>query len=142
MHKEKEGNWCSSIYCWTHGVGFHDVEKCFRKSEGNKDKAIHLNRMSGIKRGIQEEAQQLGSYSVTNIIQHLIINNNTKVSEYLIQNNNECNNFRWNPPTNNPMYGISDTGAIEKYTKVETPCVNKVKIMQGPRVILPDESLM
>ena len=40
------------------------------------------------------------------------------------------------------MYVIADTGATQKYIKVETSCVNKFKIHQGPQVILPDASLM
>ena len=40
------------------------------------------------------------------------------------------------------MYGIADTGATQKYIKLDTPCINKVKTTQGLRVILPDGSLM
>ena len=55
----------------------------------------------------------------------------------LTQNNNECNNCRGNSPTYNPTYGFTDTGAIQKHIKVDTPCVNKVKTQQGLQVILP-----
>ena len=40
------------------------------------------------------------------------------------------------------MYGIEYTSATQNYIKVDTPCVNKIKIQQGPRVILPDGSLV
>ena len=40
------------------------------------------------------------------------------------------------------MYVISDTCATKKYIKADTPCSNKVKTPQGPRVILTDGSLM
>ena len=40
------------------------------------------------------------------------------------------------------MYGIADTGATQKYIKVDAPCRNIVKTHQIPRVILPYGSLM
>ena len=40
------------------------------------------------------------------------------------------------------MYVIADTGATKNYTKVDTPCENKCKTTQGPRLLLPDGSLV
>ena len=40
------------------------------------------------------------------------------------------------------MYGISETGATQNYIKVNTNDLNKVKTNQGPRLILPDKSIM
>ena len=69
-------------------------------------KSTSLNRMKGRTRVIPVRAWFLGFNIYNKINKSLIINNTTKVSESLIQNNNECNNFRWNPPTNNPMYVV------------------------------------
>ena len=54
MHKK--GKWWSNPYCWTHGVGRHYREVCFRKSDGNNNKATSLNVINGSKRGIPEGA--------------------------------------------------------------------------------------
>ena len=105
-------------------------------------KETSLNRTKGSMQWIPSGAWHLGSNADNNINKSLINNNNTKVSEYLIQNTNECNNCRVNPPTNNPFCGIVDTGETKNYIKVYTPCANKVKKMQGLQAILPDESLM
>ena len=47
-----------------------------------------------------------------------------------MQNTNECNNCRVNPPTYNPKYVITDTVATQNYIKVDIPCANKVNTQQ------------
>ena len=98
--------------------------------------------MNGSRRGTPEGELRLGSNTVNNKNQCLINNDNTTVLESVIQKTNECNNCRWNPPIYNHNNGIADTGATQNYIKVDTSCINKVKTHQGPRVILPDGSLM
>ena len=92
--------------------------------------------------GILAGSWRLGSDIATNRNKSLINNNNTKVSENLIQNINERNSCRENPLTNNPVYSTTDKGAKQKYIKVDTPWKNKVKTTQVPQVILPYGSLV
>ena len=40
------------------------------------------------------------------------------------------------------MYVIADTRETKKYIKVDMPCANKFKTMQGPQVLLPHVKLM
>ena len=75
------------------------------------EKAISLNRTNGRKQGIPQGAWKLGYDTDNDTKKRLINNNNTNVSEYLIQNTNKYNKYRGNPPNNNYMYGISDTDA-------------------------------
>ena len=98
--------------------------------------------MGGITRGIQEGAWRLGTNTIDNNNKRWINNDITNVPEYLKHNNNNRKKCRWKPPKNNPTYGIADTSATQNYIKVGTPCSNKVKTSQGPRVVLPDGSIM
>ena len=98
--------------------------------------------MLGITRGIPEGGWRLGTNNIDNNNERLINKYFTNVLEYIKHINNICNKCRGNPPNNNPTYGIADTGATQNYTKVDTPRSNKIKTSQGPRVILPDGSIM
>ena len=69
--------------------------------------------MGGSKKGIPEGVWRLGSDIGDNIHKGLIHYDITNALESLTQTNNDCNHCRGNPPTNNPMYGISDTGATQ-----------------------------
>ena len=93
--------------------------------------------MNNIKQVIPGGYWWLGFNTDNNTRKSWINNNNTKVSEIFIQNTNECNNCRGNPPTNNHIHVILDTGPTKNYIKVDTTCENKVKKIQGPRVLLP-----
>ena len=53
------------------------------------EKATSLDRIKVSKRGILEGAWHEWSYTVTNIKQSLINNDDTKVLSYLIQNTND-----------------------------------------------------
>ena len=116
--------------------------RLFQKVRGSHGKLAPLNRMNVCKRGIPEGAWRLWSNTDNNIKKYLINNNSTKVSGYLIHNTNKCNNCRWIPTTKDSMYWILDTGATKSYIKVDTPCTDKFKTIQIPRVLLPDGSLM
>ena len=59
-----------------------------------------------------------------------------------MKNTNKCNNCIGNPPTNNPMYVLTETGATQNYIKLYTPCENKSKTKKGPQVLLPYGSLI
>ena len=51
VNKKKEaklnGNFCSDAYYWTHGIGQHSRENCFKKSEVKVEKVTPLNKMRG-----------------------------------------------------------------------------------------------
>ena len=98
--------------------------------------------MEGSTRGIPEDAWRLGNNKIDKYNERLLNNDITNILEYLKQSNNNCNNCRGNPQNNNPMHGISHTGATPNYTKVDTPYSKTFKTSQGPRVILPDGRLM
>ena len=118
------------------------MNRMFQKTRGHMAEATPINRMKGSMRSITSGAWRLGYDTVNNRIKSLININNTKVSENLIQNTNECNNCRSKPPTNNPMYNIADTSTMQNYIKVYIPCENTVKTTQGPQVLLSDGSIM
>ena len=138
----KKGNWWSIKYWWTHGIVGHEGDVCFKKAHSHKYKATSLNRMGGNMRGIPEGAWWLGTNTIDNNYKRLINNNISNVLEHLKHTNNNCNTCRGNTPKNNPTYVIVDTGDTQNYIKVDTPCSNKSKTSQGPRVILPDLRIM
>ena len=71
--------------------------------------------MDGSKIGIPEGESHEGSDTVNKIKQILIDSNSTKISYYLIQSTNECNNCRGKPLINNHMNIIADKGATKKH---------------------------
>ena len=93
-------------------------------------------------RGVPAGAWWSGSTTLNNRIKSLgkIKNNNLAADSN--RSTNECNNRKGNPPTNNPMCVISDTDTTKNYTKVGTPCENKVKTTRGPQVLLTDGIFM
>ena len=98
--------------------------------------------MGGNTRGLPEGALQLGSNTGNNNDERSINKYNTNLLETLTYTKNNCNECRGNPPNINPKYSIADTGTTQNYIKVDTPCKNKFKTTQGPRVILPYGSLI
>ena len=55
---------------------------------------------------------------------------NLKFLANFSQNKNTCSG---NPPTNLEQYGIADTGDIQNYIRVNTPCSSKQLIKIPPK---------
>ena len=94
------------------------------------EKSTFLNIMKGNKRGLASEVRRLGTEAYKVMIKFYIKINNANVEENLTYRTIEHNSCSSNSSNHNHTYGIVDMKSTQRYIKVHTPCIKKVKIFR------------